>query len=293
MCLSGTTDAVRGAHTHNHSHQVATSNSEVDRRSFLRSGAAAAAGVAMVAGPALPVLAASTPGLRGPGKHVDLTHRLRRDFPTFIIGDGPVDVVLADFPTAGFYNKRWEISEHTGTHIDTPGHFVQGLRLVDELVPEELIVPIVVVDIRRKAMDDPNAMVEPEDLIRFERRHGRIPRNALVCMNSGWDDKVMDTESFRGGAGYPDLNFPGFGIEAAMWLVERRNIAGIGVDTLSLDPGDSADFAVHFGYLATNRYGLENLANLGDVPPRGATAFVGPIPWEEGSGSPCRVIASL
>lgn len=78
-----------------------------------------------------------------------------------------------------------------------------------------------------------------------------------------------------------------------MWLAERRDVAGIGVDTLSLDPGNSADFAVHFGFLATDRYGVENLANLSRVPATGATAFVGPVPWEEGSGSPCRVIASI
>jgi kynurenine formamidase len=278
MCLTGTTETV-------HQHQV-HDHPAINRRSLLRSGAALAAGAAFGLGPALPAAAARRRRL------VDLTHWLRRDFPTFVIGDEPVDTVIADFDTAGFYNKRWEISEHTGTHIDTPGHFTEGLRLVDEMVPEELVVPIVVVDIRRKAMDDPNAMVEPDDLLRFERRHGRIPTNALVCMNSGWDAKVFDTQAFRGGAGYPDLNFPGFGIEAALWLAERRDVAGIGVDTLSLDPGNSADFAVHFGFLATDRYGVENVANLSGIPPIGATAFVGPVPWEDGSGSPCRVIAT-
>ncbi len=285
MCLAGTTDAVRHAHEHQHPH--AGEVDRFDRRSFLKAGAAVAAGVAMAGAVALPAGAAHRRRL------VDLTHVLRRDFPTFIIGDEPVDTVIADFPSAGFYNKRWEISEHTGTHIDTPGHFTEGLRLVDEMVPEELVVPMVVVDIRRKALADPNAMVEPDDLMDFEQRHGRIPDNALVCMNSGWGTKVFDTEAFRGGAGYPDLNFPGFGIEAAMWLAERRDVAGIGVDTLSLDPGNSADFAVHFGFLATDRYGVENLANLSRVPATGATAFVGPVPWEEGSGSPCRVIASI
>lgn len=279
MCISGTTEAVR----HRHAHAGGLS-----RRSFIKTGAALAAGSALaVSMPAAPALA----GARGRGL-VDLTHWLRRDFPTFIIGDGPVDTVIADFDTDGFYNKRWEISEHTGTHIDTPGHFNEGLRLVDDLVVEELVAPIVVVDIIRKAAEDPNAMVEPDDLIRFERRHGRIPDRALVAMNSGWTAKVDDPEAFKGGAGYPDLNFPGFGIEAALWLAEHRNVVGIAVDTLSLDPGNSATFDVHYGFLATDRYGLENVANLDRIPPLGATAYVGPIPWEDGSGSPSRVIAT-
>lgn len=279
MCISGTTEAVR----HRHAHQTGLS-----RRSFLKSGAVLTAGSALAASlPAAPALA------DGRGRRlVDLTHRLRRDFPTFIIGDGPVDTVIADFDTDGFFNKRWEISEHTGTHIDTPGHFTEGLRLVDELVVEELVAPIVVVNIARKAAQDPNAMVEVDDLRRFERRYGRIPDRALVAMDSGWSAKVDDAEAFRGGAGFPDLNFPGFGIEAALWLAERRNVVGIAVDTLSLDPGNSATFDVHFGFLATDRYGLENVANLNRIPPRGATAYVGPIPWEDGSGSPTRVLAT-
>ena len=112
-------------------------------------------------------------------------------------------------------------------------------------------------------------------------------------MNSGWDQKVGDGDEFRGGAGFPDLNFPGFSIDATDWLVAHRDPVGIGLDTMSLDPGNSSTFDVHFGFLASGRYGIESLANLSLVPPRGALAFVGPIPWEDGSGAPCRVIAVL
>jgi kynurenine formamidase len=77
-----------------------------------------------------------------------------------------------------------------------------------------------------------------------------------------------------------------------MWLAERRDVTGIGVDTISLDPGNSQTFPVHVNFLATDRYGLEGLNNLDRIPPRGAVAYVGLIPWEKGSGGPCRVIAS-
>ena len=111
-------------------------------------------------------------------------------------------------------------------------------------------------------------------------------------MRSGWDALVDDGNAFRGGTGFPDLAFPGFGAEAAEFLAQRRDPVGIGVDTLSLDPGDSADFAVHVGFLGSGRYGIECLSNLRSIPDRGATAFVGAIPFEGGSGGPCRVIAT-
>ncbi|MGH9211915.1 MAG: cyclase family protein [Acidimicrobiales bacterium] len=131
-----------------------------------------------------------------------------------------------------------------------------------------------------------------DDLVRFERRHGRIPERALVCMDSGWAAKADDPLEFLGGPAFPDYNFPGFSIEATEWLAARRNPVGIGVDTVSLDPGNSTTFDVHVGFLGSDRYGVENLTNLDRIPPQGASAFVGPIPWEGGSGSPCRVIAT-
>jgi kynurenine formamidase len=176
--------------------------------------------------------------------------------------------------------------------MDAPGHFVPGGRLSPEITPRELVVPIVVVDISARAARNPDAMLELRDLRRFERRHGRIPRGALVAMDSGWARKVNDPAAFKGGPSFPNYHFPGFSEEAALWLAEERDVTAIGVDTMSLDPGNSATFPVHVNFLATDRYGIENLAGLDRIPPRGATAYVGLIPWEEGSGGPCRVIAT-
>ena len=260
----------------------------LSRRSLLRAGAVAAATAS--------TLGVAATGAAAAGRSrgvVDLTHRLTHDFPTFFGPPAVSDEVLFTFDTAGFYGKRWTVDEHVGTHLDTPGHFSEGGVLVDEMDPSTLVAPLAVVDIREKAAVDPNAVVTPEDLVAYERRHGRIPDGALVCMDSGWTDLVGDGDAFRGGAGFPDLNFPGFSFDATDWLVTHRSVVGIGVDTMSLDPGDSTDFAVHVGYLATGGYGIENLANLGSVPAAGARAFVGPIPWFQGSGSPCRVLAEV
>ena len=95
-------------------------------------------------------------------------------------------------PSGGFYSQKWTFGEHSGTHMDAPGHFVAGRRLSPEITPQVLIVPIVVVDISRRAAEDPDAMLLPDDLVRFERRHGRIPEGALVAMNSGWAEKIGD-----------------------------------------------------------------------------------------------------
>jgi kynurenine formamidase len=277
MCLPGTVETVR--------EQIESEGPpRVDRRALLLGGAGAALAVAF------PTAAAAD---HGPKKRRirDLTHTFTEGFPVFT-GDTPARETINDYATSGFYAQRWTFGEHSGTHMDAPGHFVPGGRLAPEITPRELVLPIVVVDISRRAKEDPDAMLELRDLRRFERRHGRIPRGALVAMDSGWAEKIDDPLEFKGGAAFPNYHFPGFSEEAALWLAERRNVTAIGVDTMSLDPGNSTSFPVHVNYLATDRYGLENLANLDRIPPRGATAYVGLIPWEAGSGGPCRVLAT-
>lgn len=289
MCAPVATAQYHHHHPDQAGSEVADQGTIVRRRTLLRAGAAVAGGAAIVAG------GSATPATAFPKRArrtADLTHRLVRTFPSFFGPQVVFDEVVNDFSTSGFFSKRWTLEEHIGTHIDTPGHFDEGNSLVDQIGPENLVAPVVVIDITAKAAEDPNAVVTPDDLVAFERRHGRIPDRALVCMNSGWAAKVDDGDAFRGGAGFPDLNFPGFSIDATDWLVAKRDPVGIGLDTMSLDPGNSADFAVHVEFLASGRYGIESMANLDRIPPRGALAFVGPVPWEDGSGSPCRIIAA-
>ena len=277
MCLPGTVETVRGQFERE-------GVPRVDRRTLLAGGAAAALAAALPVG--------ATAGRPAKKRFRDLTHTFREGFPVFVTGEEPQRETIANYATDGFYAQRWTLGEHSGTHMDAPGHFVPGARLSPEITPRELFVPIVVVDISSRAAQDPDATVTIDDLRRFERRHGRIPRGALVAMDSGWAAKVGDPLAFKGGTSFPNYHFPGFGEEAAMWLADRRDVTAIGVDTMSLDPGNSLTFPVHVNFLATDRYGIENLANLDRIPPRGALAYVGLIPWEEGSGGPCRVIAN-
>jgi kynurenine formamidase len=260
----------------------------VSRRGFLKAGAAAALGAAVtVAGPAAPVMAA-----RGrPDRIRDLTHVFVEGFPMYA-GPNPVAETLTTFEDDGFYSQLWTFAEHSGTHVDVPGHFVEGNRLAHELTPDELMAPLAVIDISDRAAVDPDAAVTVADIRGYERRHGRIPRGALVCEYSGWEVRVGDEDAYRNTGPDGLFHFPGFSGEAVEFLLDRRQITGIGVDTLSLDIGASTTFDVHVMLLGADHFGVENMANLNEVPPRGATVFVGLVPWENGSGGPCRAIAT-
>jgi kynurenine formamidase len=217
---------------------------------------------------------------------------LTTSFPAFVPGEEAVRRTTVTIENDGYYMQEWRIIEHIGTHVDAPGHFVLGGRLAPELEPRELVVPAVVVDISKRAAQDPDTVVTVDDLRAFERRHGRIPRDAAVLMYSGWGAKVGDADAYRGADATGTLHFPGFGAEATEWLLRRRGIRSVGVDTLSVDPGNSTTFDTHLLVAAADRYGLENLANLDRIPRKGATIVVGLIPYEEGSGGQARILAS-
>ena len=276
MCLPGTIEKV--------SERARTEGvPPFSRRSFLT-----AAGAAGVTASLMPSAAAARK--IHVNRAMDLTHTFTAGFPVYV-GDEPTRETLTTVEDDGFYSQRWTFGEHSGTHMDAPGHFVSGGRLVPELSPRELLVPVAVIDISKRASKDPDAVVTPDDLVRYEKRHGRIPRNAGVFMYSGWEERLPDPEAFKNADANGTFHFPGFGIDAVEWLLDRRSVRAIGVDTLSLDKGESTTFDVHLTWLGSDRYGIENLANLGKLRPKGTTAFVGVVPWEEGSGGPCRVIA--
>jgi kynurenine formamidase len=273
MCLPGTFEKVR------------ESEPTITRRTALAGGGAAALAAL------LPGEARAHHGRRGRrDKVVDLTHTFTAGFPVYT-GNPPSRRTLTTIPANGFYKQEWTFDEHSGTHMDAPAHFVTGGRFTPQLSLSELVLPIVVIDIARRAARDPDTVVTADDLRRFERRYGRIPDGALVAMDSGWAAKIGDDAAYKGGPP-GDYHFPGFGDEAIEYLLARRNAAAIGVDTLSLDNGPSTTFSVHVNWLNADNYGLENLANLDRLPPAGATAIVGVIPWQDGSGGPARVLAS-
>lgn len=275
MCVPGTLETVR-----------------TDRRGFLKLAAGAVAGVAASSASQLaaPLAAEARVTIRN---MQDLTHVLYPDFPSFNPAFFPKmeRKVFVNIKKDGFYGNILTYWEHSGTHMDAPHHFVEGRWFVHEIPAGRLIGPAVVIHIHERAMSNPDAQVTPADIRAYERRYGRIPRGAIVLMHSGWESRVNSTDGYRNADAKGVMHFPGFHPEAAEMLVTDRMITGIGVDTLSLDYGRSADFKTHVTVLGANRWGLENLANVAKIPPRGATLFVGAPRVHEGSGGPTRVIA--
>lgn len=264
----------------------------VTRRAALFGATAVAATAAIGTAPAQAGDRHTAPAHRHRRGLQDLTYPLTTTFPAFAIGEEASRETYVTIEEDGYYMQEWRILEHYGTHVDAPGHFVVGGRLATELTLAELITPAVVISIAARAARDPDAVVTVDDIRAFERRHGRIPRGAAVLMYSGWGAKVGDADAYRGTDAAGTLHFPGFSPEATEWLLQRRGIRSLGVDTLSIDPGNSTTFESHLILNGADRYGVENLANLHRVPPTGATLVVGLIPFEEGSGGQARVFAT-
>ncbi|MEM8648231.1 MAG: cyclase family protein [Pseudomonadota bacterium] len=257
----------------------------LSRRDLFRGSAAAGAALAAstVFSPR-PVLAQAA------SRVVDLTHTLTYDFPTYFGEQQFFDEEVFTYAKNKFNLKKLNVNEHTGTHIDAPLHFTDGGTAIDEVAVESLVCPLAVVDIQEKADANPDAQVTPEDLKAWIAKHGPIPKGACVAQNSGWQ-KRLGSKGFRNADDAGKMHFPGFHVDAVKMLLEEAEVVGVGVDTLSIDFGISADFITHYTWLPANRWAVENMANLDQVPATGATLVVGAPKHKGGTGGPCRLIA--
>lgn len=255
----------------------------LSRRQFFSVGAAASAAVAVGT-------AASPPAMAdGHASIEDMTHAYDAEFPTYFGVPGIEMEQKFNFAENGFNLMQLSINEHTGTHIDAPLHFSADGNAVDEIPINTLIAPLCVIDISAKAESDPDAQVTPDDLKEWIAANGDIPDNSCVAMHSGWGDKAA-TDAYRGFDGEM-MHFPGFHVEATKMLMEETGAQSMAVDTLSLDHGPSADFATHYAWLPSGRFGIENIANLGRVPAAGATLVIGAPKHRGGTGGPARIFA--
>ena len=257
----------------------------LNRRQFF--GAAAAGAVAAGAMTTAPKAMAA-----GHGGVVDMTHTLDETFPTYFGEPGIAYETGATFAENGFNLYTLTLNEHTGTHIDAPLHFSADGQSVDEIPVSSLVCPLCVIDIREAADADPDAQVTPDDLTAWIAANGEIPDGACVAMLSGWDAKTGGPE-FRGADDAGGLHFPGFHIEATEMLMEETGAVAMAVDSLSLDHGPSGDFATHYAWLPSGRYGIECIAGLSQVPAAGATLVVGAPKVGRGTGGPARIFAMV
>ncbi len=259
----------------------------LSRRDFFRASAAAGA-VAAAGG-----LASAPPALAGGhGGVVDMTHTFSEDFPTWGGAPGVTYEKVFDFAKDGFNLYSLTANEHAGTHIDAPLHFSADGQAVNEIPLANLVCPLCVVDIAERAAGDADTMVTPDDLAAWIAANGEIPDGACVAMHSGWSAKASGPE-FRNADDAGVQHYPGFHVEAAQMLMEETGAVSIAVDTLSLDHGASQDFATHYAWLPTNRYGIECLAGLDQVPAAGATLVVGAPKVARGTGGQARIFAMV
>jgi kynurenine formamidase len=270
MCVPGCEEAVRAA---------------LSRRGFFRGATAAAFAATAV----VPEVAQAAP--RRFNSVVDLTHTMSGEFPTFFGVPGIEMQRQFDFKKDGFNLFWWRIVEHAGTHLDAPIHFSEKGMTADQIAASSLVVPLCVIDVAAQAVKNADYQMTRADLETYEKKHGRIPDNACVAMHSGWARYANDAAKFSGKDASGSFHFPGVSPDAAQWLLSNRKVAGLAVDTLSLDYGPSKDFKTHYTWLPSGRWGLENVAGLDKVPASGATLVVGAPKVKDATGGLTRLFA--
>ena len=223
---------------------------------------------------------------------VDLTIPLGSDVVMWPGAPAPEAETLVTVAHDGYFARKVTFFEHTGTHFDAPCHFIEGQSTVDKIPADLLVRPIAVIDISERVGADADAVLTLEEVLSFEAANGPVPEGAAVFLRTGWEERNGDPIAYAGQPG--NLRFPGFGVEAAEYLVSARKVVGLGIDTLGIDSGEASDFPVHSKVThPKGLWHLENLQNLKLLPPLGAWVVVGVLPLVGGSGSPARVLALL
>ena len=249
--------------------------------------------------------AACAPGPAAPpafpsGQLIDLSHAYDATTVFWPTADPFVLETVADGVTdQGFYYaaNKFRTSEHGGTHLDAPVHFARGRHAVDQIPLAQLIGPAVVVDVSAKCIADRDYQVRTDDFLAWERAEGvRIPRDAILLIRTGYSQYWPDAARYlgtaeRGPDAVPKLHFPGIHPDAAKWLASERPVKAVGIDTASIDYGQSTRFETHQILYAVDVPGLENLTNLDRLPARGAHLVALPMKIRGGSGAPLRAIA--
>jgi kynurenine formamidase len=198
-------------------------------------------------------------------------------------------------PGGWFYSSNsFCTPEHGGTHLDAPVHFAEKGATADQVPPRQLIAAAAVIDVSKQAAADADYRLTPADVRGWEKRHGAIASGTIVLLRTGWGRRWPDKKTYLGDDTPGDashLHFPSYGFEAAELLVKERRVGALGVDTASIDPGDSRDFPVHRLAGAGDVPGLENVARLEELPESGAWVIALPMKIAGGSGGPLRIVA--
>lgn len=235
------------------------------------------------------------------GELVDLSHTYDKTtifWPT--AAPFALETVSAGMTPGGYYYaaNNFSTSEHGGTHLDAPVHFAEGKSTVDQIALNRLVGPAVVIDITSQADANADYLITVADIEAAEKQDGPIPANAIVLLRTGFSRRWPDAAKYlgtaeRGEAAVAKLHFPGLHPDAAKWIVANRPIRAIGIDTASIDYGQSTLYESHRTLFASEIPAFENLASLDRLPKRGAYVVALPMKIGGGSGAPLRAIAVL
>ncbi len=198
----------------------------------------------------------------------------------------------------GYYYSayRYSAAEHGGTHLDAPVHFAKGRNTVDQIPVAQLIGSGLVIDVTRQCASNPDYLVSVDDFQNWEKRNGRIAPGSIVLLRTGYGKYYPDRKKYlgtdeRGAAAVAKLHFPGLDPQAARWLTQNRAIKAIGLDTASIDYGQSTLFESHRALFEKDIPAFENVANLDQLPLKGFSVIALPMKIKGGSGGPLRIVA--
>ena len=242
---------------------------------------------------------ASLPELLKKGKWIDLTYSFSAETVYWPTADlFRFDTAFVGETAGGFYYEAYNFcaAEHGGTHLDAPVHFAKGKWTADQIPLEKLTGEAVVIDVSSAVASKPDYQITVDDITAWEKANGPIPDDAILLFRTGYGKHYPDAVKYlgtaeRGPAAVAKLHFPGIGPEAAKWLVSNRTIKAAGIDAASVDFGQSTDFMTHRILYEKNISGFENLANLDQLPVKGAYIIALPMKIKNGSGGPLRIAA--
>ena len=243
--------------------------------------------------------------LAGRLRLVDLTQTLAPEFPTIVLPPefGQAwpfrieEISRYDERGPAWYWNNFSMSEHTGTHFDAPVHWVSGKDLpdntVDSIPVENFIAAACVIDVSAESAENPDFLLTIDYVKRWEEQHGRIPERAWVLLRTDWSKRVTPKEYLN--MAEDGAHSPGPDAEVVPWLIRERNVHGFGTESVGTDAGQAhhlnPPYPCHYFMHGNNRYGLQCLTNLDQLPPQGALIFAAPLKIRNGSGSPLRVMA--
>lgn len=249
---------------------------------------------------AVPVVAQKSSGFPN-GRVVDLTYAFSADtvyWPT--AEQFKLETDFEGVTDKGYFYSayRYSAAEHGGTHLDSPVHFAKGHFTIDQIPLERLMGAGVVIDVTAQCANNPDYLVSVADIENWEKRNGKIAAGTIVLLRTGYGKFYPDRKKYlgteeRGAEAVAKLHFPGLDPAAARWLTQNRSIKAIGLDTASIDYGQSQLFESHRTLFEKDIPAFENVANLDQLPVKGFSVIALPMKIKGGSGGPLRIIAIL